>query len=96
LVYSQVDIAGKKIDVITMLYEGEFEALLSEGDPEKHDQIVGVTLSDLMSENDVIVLAQASMARVADTIPEKGKKAPILSSPKLAMGHLNKPILSMM
>jgi hypothetical protein len=96
LVHSRVDIAGKKVEVIPMLYEGASEAQLSEGDLEKNDQIVRETPSDLMSENDVIVLTQASMVRVTDTIPEKDKKAPILSSPKLAMDHLNELILSMM
>jgi Asp/Glu/hydantoin racemase len=96
LVFERAKVLGKDVKVDSRLCEGAYEAMFSEGDPEKHDQIVRQTLSDLMSENDVIVLAQASMARVADTILEKDKKAPILSSPKLAMEHLNELILSMM
>jgi hypothetical protein len=34
---------------------------------------------------DVIVLAQASMARVLDVIPESERGVPILSSPHLAL-----------
>jgi hypothetical protein len=38
-----------------------------------------------MENNDVIVLAQASMARVADQIPASDRSVPILSSPRLGM-----------
>ena len=41
-----------------------------------------------MARNDVIILAQASMARVADTIPPEEQKVPILSSPRLAIEAL--------
>ena len=37
---------------------------------------------------DVIVLAQASMARVVDTLTEEEKKVPILASPPVAMEYL--------
>jgi hypothetical protein len=41
-----------------------------------------------MDRNDVIILAQASMARVANTIPSEEQKVPILSSPRLAIEAL--------
>ena len=37
---------------------------------------------------DVILLAQASMARVVDTLPEADKRIPILASPPAAIAHL--------
>jgi hypothetical protein len=40
-----------------------------------------------MGTVDVIVLAQASMARVVRTIPAEKRNAPILSSPELAMAR---------
>jgi hypothetical protein len=41
-----------------------------------------------MTRNDVVLLAQASMARVAETIPAKDQIVPVLSSPRLALERL--------
>jgi hypothetical protein len=41
-----------------------------------------------MNRNDVVILAQASMARVADALPVDEQKIPILSSPRLAVEAL--------
>ena len=67
--------------------EGAFDALMS-GDTDKHDQMVAKALIELSSQVDVIVLAQASMARVVDTLPDADKKVPILASPGLAVQHI--------
>ncbi|MFY7840269.1 MAG: hypothetical protein ACOVP7_08325, partial [Lacibacter sp.] len=53
-----------------------------------HDKKVGDALKQLANEVDVIVLAQASMARVVDTLTEAEKKVPILASPPIAMEYL--------
>jgi hypothetical protein len=37
---------------------------------------------------DVIVLAQASMARVVESLPPADRAVPILSSPRSAVEHL--------
>ncbi|MEX0332596.1 MAG: aspartate/glutamate racemase family protein [Puniceicoccaceae bacterium] len=79
--------ALKEIDVQSHLCEGAFEALMS-GDPEAHDASVREGLFALMADCDVILLAQASMARVVDTIPAEECRVPILSSPALAMQWL--------
>ena len=79
--------AGKEIELTSRLCEGAFEALMS-GDTEKHDTMVAKALVELSAEVDVIVLAQASMARVVDTLPEEDKKVPILASPGLAVKHI--------
>jgi hypothetical protein len=49
---------------------------------------VAAALKELSSKVDVIVLAQASMARVVDTLDEADKKVPILASPGIAIEHL--------
>jgi hypothetical protein len=41
-----------------------------------------------MDRNDVVILAQASMARVVEGISPDDAKVPILSSPRLAMKRL--------
>jgi hypothetical protein len=38
-----------------------------------------------MDSVDVVVLAQASMARVADVLPQHARRVPILSSPTLGL-----------
>lgn len=53
----------KDIKLTTRLCKGAFEALMN-GDTAKHDAMVSAALRELMTEVDVITLAQASMARV--------------------------------
>ena len=79
--------AGKEIELVPVLCEGAFEALMS-GDAATHDQKVGDALKKLANEVDVILLAQASMARVVDTLAEADKKVPILASPPIALEYL--------
>lgn len=79
--------AGKHIDVKSVLCEGAFEALMS-GDAATHDAKVAAALKQLVNEVDVILLAQASMARVVDTLDETEKKVPILASPAIAIQHV--------
>lgn len=79
--------AGKEIKLVSKLCEGAFDALMS-GDAATHDKKVGDALKQLSKEVDVIVLAQASMARVVDTLDEADKKVPILASPALAIQHI--------
>lgn len=78
---------GSKVNIEAVMCEGAFEAL-SAGDRQQHDKIIRKTLVGLMEANDAVVLAQASMARVADTLPDGGRSVPVLSSPRLAVEHL--------
>ncbi len=79
--------ANKEIELKSVLCEGAFDALMS-GDAATHDKKVGDALKQLVNEVDVIVLAQASMARVVDTLTDAEKKVPILASPPIAMEYL--------
>jgi len=76
---------NRDIDIVPSLAEGAFEAVLA-GDTERHDALLIESLNKLRSLVDVVVLAQASMARV---IPQLGTSSgpPILSSPELAVRH---------
>ncbi len=87
LVRRRATAAGKQIELTSILCEGAFDALMS-GDTEKHDGKVAKALIELSTEVDVIVLAQASMARVVDTLAEADKRVPILASPALAVQHI--------
>jgi len=79
--------AGKKIALTSRLCEGAFDALVH-GDTAKHDAMVAAALKELSQQVDVIVLAQASMARVVDGLAAADKRAPILASPGLAVEYL--------
>lgn len=87
LVKRRAAVAGKEIELTSRLCEGAFEALMG-GQPEKHDEMVAKALVELSAEVDVIVLAQASMSRVVDGLPDAEKRIPILASPTLAIQHI--------
>jgi Asp/Glu/hydantoin racemase len=87
LVKRRAAVAGKSIELEAVLCEGAFDALMS-GDGAKHDEMVGKALRELSTRVDVIVLAQASMARVADNLAPEDKKVPILASPGIAVQHI--------
>jgi Asp/Glu/hydantoin racemase len=79
--------ANKEIELVSVLCEGAFDALMS-GDAATHDKKVGEALKKFSKEVDVIVLAQASMGRVVDTLDEADKQIPILASPAIAIQYL--------
>lgn len=87
LIQRRADKAGRKVEVISKLCEGAFEALMA-GGAATHDAKVVVALRELSQQVDVIVLAQASMARVVDTLKPEDKRVPILASPAIAVDYL--------
>ena len=92
LVKRRAAAAGKDIEWVSQLCEGAFDALMS-GDTATHDKMVGDALKQLSKETDVILLAQASMARVVDTLDAADKRVPILASPTIAIQHLASVLL---
>lgn len=91
LIKTQARKEGKEVTVTTKLCEGAFEAVIS-GDGPTHDRIVGAGIRELMQQVEVIVLAQASMARVINNLPADSRKIPILSSPRLAVEHIRQAV----
>lgn len=87
LISRRAALAGKQIELTSRLCEGAFEALMS-GQPAVHDAKVAAALKELSQQVDVIVLAQASMARVVDTLAPADKRVPILASPSIAVDYL--------
>ncbi len=87
LVQRRAQAAGKDVQITSRLCEGAFEALMN-GDTAKHDALVTGALKHLSKQTDVIVLAQASMARVVDGLADAGKRVPILASPAIAVDYL--------
>jgi len=87
LVRRRAIVANKNITLISVLCEGAFEALMS-GDAATHDKKVSDALKELSKQVDVMLLAQASMARVVDTLSAEDKPVPILTSPAIAIEHI--------
>jgi len=87
LVRRRAIVAGRTIELTARLVTGAFEALMA-GDAATHDTLVAAALRELSGEVDVILLAQASMARVVDTLPEADRRVPIFASPPTAIAHL--------
>ena len=79
--------AGRTVEVRTRLCDGAFEALRA-GDEARHDEIVRDGVRALLGWAEVIVLAQASMARVVDSLTDEERATPILSSPRLGMERM--------
>ena len=78
---------GGKHTITSELCEGAFEAVVS-GDTATHDRIVSQSLRELDAKTDVIVLAQASMARVVDSMKPSEIHVPVLSSPRLGVQYM--------
>lgn len=79
--------AGKQVELVECLCEGAFEAVMS-GDADTHDALVSKAMINKLGDVDVVVLAQASMARVVERLPRGALNAPVLSSPELAMEYV--------
>jgi len=79
--------AGKTVAVELVFVDDALSALLA-GDGATHDRLLQAAVLALAERSDVVVLAQASMARVLAVIPEAARPVPILSSPHLALAQV--------
>lgn len=92
LLQEEANHLNKSIEIKMTLVEGALPALLT-GQGALHDRLVKEATLKLAESMDVIVLAQASMARVLSVISESERQVPVLSSPHLALEQL-RPILA--
>jgi Asp/Glu/hydantoin racemase len=84
---------GREVEIVEQLCEGAFEAVMA-GDGASHDRIVGTGLTKGLRGVDAIVLAQASMARVLETLPEGALTVPVYSSPRLGVERARDVLLA--
>ncbi|MDS7875367.1 aspartate/glutamate racemase family protein [Klebsiella pasteurii] len=78
-VQRKIQESGKPRAVTPILMEEAFHALLA-GEMDTHDRIVADGLKTAFSQADVVMLAQASMARVLHQLPTP--PVPVLTSPE--------------
>jgi hypothetical protein len=86
--------SGKEIAFELRLVDGAFSALLN-GKAEEHDRLIRQAVIEISSRVDVVVLAQASMARVIADIPEYERHIPIFSSPRLALEQVRELLVDL-
>lgn len=83
LIEAAADQTGASVTVETRLADGAFDVLIA-GDRARHDELILAAARELAARVDVIVLAQASMWRMVDTLREQ-TGVPVLSSPRLGV-----------
>jgi Asp/Glu/hydantoin racemase len=91
LLLDQARSVGKEVNVELVLVEHALQALL-EGEASTHDRLVKEKILELSGRADIVLLAQASMARVLGIIPEEERLVPILSSPHLALAQVRREL----
>ncbi len=74
---------NKEVKFQSMLADEAYQKL-SSGDKQGHDERLAEVLTNIAQEVDVVVLAQASMASVVETLP-KDIQSKFISSPELGM-----------
>ena len=84
LVLARALAAKKDVQVEPVLCAAAYTALFA-GDQHTHDLLVREAIFNLTRRTDVVILAQASMARVLDSMDPSELKAPVLTSPRLAL-----------
>ncbi len=80
--------AGRAIAVEALLVPGAFDALQA-GKREVHDALVSAAALDVARRNDVLVLAQASLAHLAEPLSAQAT-VPVLSSPPLCVDAIRR------
>ncbi len=90
LILRKAAAAGKAVTTTRYLAASAFDALLA-GEAAQHDELVKIEVKRAMSENDVVVLAQGSMARLVPQI-QGTDRVPVLSSPRLGVQALREAL----
>jgi aspartate/glutamate racemase len=83
LLEAKAQAAGKSIELQTALADSAYQKLMA-GDRDGHDADLAEVLIKLAQDVDVVVLAQASMARVIPALPDELQDK-FLTSPRLGM-----------
>jgi Asp/Glu/hydantoin racemase len=93
LLQAKAQIAGRQVEVEPFLIEGAYQKLMT-GDRDGHDNLLVEKLQELAHNVDIVVLAQASMARVLPRLSAADQDK-ILVSPRLAMEQVKNIVASL-
>lgn len=83
LIKNKATAAEKNIEIKTILADSAYQKLM-EGNEDEHDRLLGEKLKELASNVEVVLLAQASMARATKVMPEDIQNK-FLTSPNLGI-----------
>jgi hypothetical protein len=83
LIQSKAASLDRTVELKSLLVDAAYQKLIA-GDSPGHDAILAGELLKFTAEADIIVLAQASMARVLPTLPDDLQDR-FLTSPRLGM-----------
>ncbi|QAY73439.1 Asp/Glu/hydantoin racemase [Agromyces protaetiae] len=86
LIVKHAGLQGREVTTTPRLAEGAFDILVA-GDRARHDELVVAEAKALAADVELLVLAQASMSRLAERI-EQETGVPVLVSPRLGVGQL--------
>jgi glutamate racemase len=92
LLRAKAQMAGRQVEITPLLIEGVYQKLMA-GDREGHDNLLVEKLQELARSVDIVVLAQASMARVLPRLSAADQDK-ILVSPRLAMERVKNVVAS--
>ncbi len=84
---------GHDIRIDTMVVSSAYERLMA-GDTKGHDEAVALAIEDMAKRMDMVLLAQASMARVTSQLPQDMQHR-ITSSPRLGMTQVARVMKSL-
>jgi Asp/Glu/hydantoin racemase len=85
--------AGRPVDITLRFIDDALPALLA-GDGATHDRLVERAVREEAERADVVVLAQATMARVLKVLADRPVSVPVLSSPPLALAEAARILLT--
>lgn len=88
LLRAKAHAASRTVLFEPLVVDAAFQRLAA-GDREGHDRLLAGALEELAGRNDVVVLAQASMARVLSALPNSLQDR-FLSSPRLGMQRVKR------
>lgn len=91
LIENEAARVGAKVSVRLRPVAGALAALLNH-EPAMHDRLVGLAVREEAGRSDVIVLAQASMARAIAAMTGSPVSVPVLASPRLALAEVRRAL----
>jgi Asp/Glu/hydantoin racemase len=84
LVRSRAKAAAQEVALDSLLCQNAYAAMLA-GNMEQHNELLKASLRRLMADNDVVILAQASMAGLLEEFDETELSIPVLTSPRICL-----------
>ena len=87
LIERRAELQRRDVELSHAVCAGAFEHL-QRGERDRHDERIVAEFARMAPTVDVVVLAQASMARVVDAMAPGAAAVPVLSSPRLAVERL--------